>query len=235
MTEYQIIEVSWEEDLLRNRSHPQSVKVTTPGFLDFLKNKYYEYFDAGRPLDYYSDLSLLLSSFKDPLSGVLDYKVPTDYMLAYYYRRGMVACVSERVKIILEDNEVNKEEYILKPIRIKGLSEVYYLFFVPMISRCSAHIVYDESEFYIDDIDSPLHKQIISIRSDEDYRRIPNLKPRKIVLNTGNIDTRDIYYINGCNDVFFSKKITDAFSCQRIIGARIVPCGNKCTLFVKNN
>lgn len=232
MSRYQIIEVSWEEELLRRRTHPQSVKVTTPGFLDFLKKKYYEYYDAGRYLDYYSDLHMLLSSFDDPLSGELDYKGPIDYMLAYYYRRGMIACVSERFKTILDDKGVDKEEYILKPINIKGLSDCYYLFFVPMISRHQAHIVYKESEFYIDDIDSPLHKQSISILSDDDYSRFPRIKTRKIVLNSGNKGIRDIYYIDVCNHVFFSERIIEAFESQHIIGAKIVPWGNKCTLVV---
>lgn len=53
VNQYQIIEVSWEEKYLKGRTHPQSVRILTPGFLDELKKllyaegdeSFHEYFD----------------------------------------------------------------------------------------------------------------------------------------------------------------------------------------------
>lgn len=44
---YPIIELSWEKKYLKNRSFPQSVKITTPGFLETIKKLLYDYDDTG--------------------------------------------------------------------------------------------------------------------------------------------------------------------------------------------
>lgn len=75
-----------------------------------------------------------LKILNENLEGRLDYEdFSWDFMLAYYARPGMVAAVSGKVRKILEDLNVLKDEYTLKPVRILGREEQYYLLFLHQI------------------------------------------------------------------------------------------------------
>jgi hypothetical protein len=226
INDYQIIEVSWEERFLRKRTHPQSVKITTPGLLEQMKSKLYE---SGKDslYSYYESIPSILTKYTSPLSGELDYKTPLDFMDVYYYRPGMIACVSERVKRILEYVKVDSAEFILFPINLKNQADLFYLLFVPMIPITRANIDFSKSEYVDNHVGT---KEAVIISSAEEYLcHQGDFKPQKIVLSSI-APKRNIYHIESCSHVFYSKKIVDCFINEKITGAKVIPYGEICTL-----
>lgn len=68
VNQYQIIEVSWEEKYLKGRTHPQSVRILTPGFLDELKKLLYAEGDESFH-EYFDKIPEILERYPDPLIG----------------------------------------------------------------------------------------------------------------------------------------------------------------------
>ena len=94
--EYQAIEVSWDQKLLGRRSGPQRVKILTQAFDEYMRENNSDTFMHIRNLDWLYDRIPL------PLIGRFQYKDDSwDYMRAIYFRFGMIAAVSQKVKILL--------------------------------------------------------------------------------------------------------------------------------------
>ena len=113
--------VSWEKSLLRNRAAPQGVKILTKEWDDFILEH------TRTDQLYQKHQNWIFSSIPDNIKGVMDYKDDSwDFMTAYYIRSGMVAAVSMKVKAILEDMNVSKEEYVLVPIAIQDSNTQHF-------------------------------------------------------------------------------------------------------------
>ena len=140
--EYQAVWVSWDQKLLGRRSGPQTVKILTQAFDEYMRENNSDTFMHIRNLDWLYDRIPL------PLKGKFIYKDDSwDYMDAIYSRFGMIAAVSERVKRILEDLNVSQDEYVLKPISVEGSDRQIYLLFIKKIS--DAELIYPESSFKV--------------------------------------------------------------------------------------
>lgn len=230
--DYHIIDVSWDYKYLRGRPYPQSVRITTSGLLDCLKEILYE----ERPdslYNYYQSLPSLLNGFPEQLHGELDYKNPLDFMGVYYTRPGMVACVSNRVKSIFDTIGVNPDEYILKPITIKNQSAIYYVLFIPMIPISKAGIDFSTSVFSYAHNDNEGNHVVIS--NARDYlENQADYVPQKIVLEQTKV-LQDIYHIESCSNIFYSSRIVEAFKNEHISGAKIFPLEGKCKLVIKHS
>ena len=229
--DYHIIDVSWENKYLRGRTYPQSVRITTSGFLERLKEKLYEERDDSL-YHYYQSIPSILNEFPDQLQGELDYKQPLDFMGVYYTRPGMVACVSNRVKAIFDNIGVKSNEYILKPISIKNQPVLYYVLFIPIIPLSKAGIDYSASVFtytHNDKIGNSL-----TINNANDFlNHQADYSPQRIVLEQPK-PFRDIYHIEACTDIFYSNRIAEAFRNEHISGAKVFPPEAKCKLVIKN-
>ena len=234
--QYQIIDVSWDEKILKGHSHPQSVMIITPLFLECLKKQYNDYSSSGNYLLYYKKLKSIVDNFDCPLSGVLDYKKPLDYMIAYHYRRGMVACVSKKFIACLEKQKVAcPSEYFVKPIALNGIDELYYVLFIPMTGLQESSIDFQKSEFYIEDVESPHFKENAHIKDLEDFNKTRYAVPRKLFLHTHS-EPKSIYQIESCPHVFISELLVKELLQSNITGLDITPLNDApCKLYVEDD
>ena len=230
VNQYQIIEVSWEEKYLKGRTHPQSVRILTPGFLDELKKLLYAEGDESFH-EYFDKIPEILERYPDPLIGELDYKRPLDFMDVYFNRPGMIACISERVKAILERQVINRSEYLLKPIQLVNQPDMYYVLFIPMINIHNAGIDFKQSKYIYNKSDNKGDNLVI--KNTEDYlKHQDKYIPTKLVLKTNEL--RSIYHIESCIHIFYSKAIVESFLAERITGASVVPEGQFCSLCIEH-
>ncbi len=217
---YPIIELSWEKKYLKNRSFPQSVKITTPGFLETIKKLLYDYDDTGVS-PYFQRLRSFLEREDRLLTGVMDYKTPLDWMGVYYFSWGMVSCINEKVKTILENNAA-ETEFLLKQISIKGVDEPYYVLFVFMLSFEEAGVVFSNSEYEVVDRNSSDYGRLIHLTDSDEYRQHQlDFVPRKLCINPPG-KRRGIYFIESCSQLFYSPEIAEAFAVNHISGASVL-------------
>ena len=227
---YPEIELSWENKYLKNRSYPQSVRITTPGFLENIQRLLYDYDDNDvRP--YFQRLHSFLKQDDKRLTGVMDYKNPLDWMGVYYTRWGMVSCINEKVKSILEKNCADSD-YLLKPISVKGVEDPYYVLFVYMLSFEEAGVVFSESEYAVVDRNSSHFGEKIHLNGPEEYRKHQlDYVPKRLCLHPL-IKKKGIYFIESCSHIFYAPEIAKSFVANKVSGARIVPANENCILTV---
>lgn len=143
VVKYALLTQRWEyaEELIKREQGRRDEWTYSPLLMEKYKELCHK--DSGhRAFDVSWDKKLLgnraapqgLKILNENLEGRLDYEdFSWDFMLAYYARPGMVAAVSGKVRKILEDLNVLKDEYTLKPVRILGREEQYYLLFLHQI------------------------------------------------------------------------------------------------------
>ena len=143
VVKYALLTQRWEyaEELIKREQGRRDEWTYSPLLMEKYKELCHE--DSGhRAFDVSWDKKLLgnraapqgLKILNENLEGRLDYEdFSWDFMRAYYARPGMVAAVSGKVRKILEDLNVLKDEYTLKPVRILGREEQYYLLFLHQI------------------------------------------------------------------------------------------------------
>lgn len=212
MKQYHTVKVSWDEALLKRRTGPQSIKITTKSF-----DEYMEQYTYGNWNNYYRDIDFLYDRIPENLEGTFDYKdVTWDYMDAYFYRFSMIAAVSEKVKNILEDLNVSKDEYVLKPIKVKGYEGPYYLFFVKVLPE--SEIIYSKTLFRNNET-----KELCKFDSDDDVRQ--KIKDGILCASEIHLDSkhasRDIISIQYHPADFFSQRLVDAFREHNVKGVEI--------------
>jgi hypothetical protein len=221
------ISVSYDERLLKRHAEPQSVSITTPRFFK-------EYYPNIRDWDwtvYFANRDCFYRSIPNPLIGKLWYKGPIDFMDACYLRKGMVACVSEKIRRILMELQVNKEEYILHPIVISKEEALYYILFIPFLSIEELKIDFDNSVF---DYALWPNEKLRYFRSKEElYEYLLNrdnpLRTKRLVLDKS-LMQRDIInagFIHG--DIYFSNRIIEAFNEEQVIGYQVLQPGSEGT------
>lgn len=223
MNEYQQfhqIDVSYDETLLKNRSEPQSVSITTR---DFFKKYYPRLYDWDWD-SYFEDKEGFYKRIPTPLSGRLWYKGPVDFMDACYLRPGMVACVSEKVKEILADLQINNEEYYLHPITISKEDGAFYILFVPFLSVEELQIDFENTLFNF----KPWpEEQLTRFQNNNELLTYLSQKDnplwtKRLVLNKSlcHKDIINAGFIHG--DIYFSNRIIEAFEKEHVIGYQIL-------------
>ena len=208
-TKFFSVDVSWDEKILKKRSHPQSVKILTSEFDEYI-DKYDHDWDL-----YFSHIEDFFDNMPQLLEGKFDYKDGTwDYMVAYFRRRGMIAAVSEKVKNILEELHVQKNEYVLKPINIQGYDGPYYLMFVPFIP--DSELIYPLSDFV-----NFFTKEIYNFENITKMKEHINDIYLLNVCLPDKYKERDIILVQWCAGVFFSKRLARAFIENNVKGFRV--------------
>lgn len=216
--DYFDVRVSWDEKLLKRRGHPQGIEILSKEWNTYMRTR------CGKTWDeYFQAESTLFDEMPRPILGKLDYpRGPLwDYMDAYPYRDNMLACVSERVKRLLEQLQVAPSEYVLEPVSVKQVEVPLYLLFVRKIVRWKdIDVDYKKSTFV-----NPIKMEIIPGVTEE------ILKERRtagILTSPKNIVARkrpfylDIICIETCGGVFFSERLVNAFLQEGIVGFEIV-------------
>jgi hypothetical protein len=222
---YLQIEVSWDEKLLKRRTAPQSVSITTKDFF----TKYYPRLYDWDWKTYFSNREGFYKIIPSPLTGKLWYKGPIDFMEACYTRQGMIACVSKKVKDIIIGLNGSEREFIFHPIRIFGEDDIFYILFVPFLSVEELGINYHYSIFGTKNIKTD-EKTIVSFYDDQtlDEYVSDNDNPLltfNLVLNPA-IKNRDVInagYIHGYT--YFSDRIVNAFEENHIVGYEVLKPG----------
>lgn len=220
--QYNMIEISWDEKLLKRRAAPQSVEITSKDFNIYLKtNECRSDWE-----DYMSRQTWLFDNIPEPIYGKLDYKGPIDYMWPYPVRKGMVACINEKVKGIFERLNVSKDEYVLKSIIIKGHEDTpFYLFFVPL---CPVSDIIFPACTVVERVVGEgwdCRPVTVPINSHEDYLRAEKRMGietyiRELVVKD-KYRKKDIITFQGFVPVFFSERIVNAFREENVVGAAI--------------
>lgn len=205
---YHTVGVSWDEKILKRRSMPQGIKITTQSFDDYMKR--YDNWE-----NYFRDISFLYDHIPNNIEGTFRYKDDTwDFMYAYFFRFSMIAAVSEKVKNILEELKVSKEEYVLKPIKVKECEGPYYLMFVKIIPE--SELLYSQTLFRND------YTKEVSRFADNDGRlaRSYHFYASDIYLHV-KYKCRDIINIQYSSAFFFSQRLVDAFHEHDVKGCEI--------------
>lgn len=216
--EYQAVWVSWDQKLLGRRSGPQTVKILTQAFDEYMRENNSDTFMHIRNLDWLYDRIPL------PLKGKFIYKDDSwDYMDAIYSRFGMIAAVSERVKRILEDLNVSQDEYVLKPISVEGSDRQIYLLFIKKIS--DAELIYPESSFKVYPPERMMHFSSYNERA-----MVPDGCGVRDIFLPESYRNRDIINLQSSVPVFFSQRLVDAFEENKIKGFSVFLKNHKTTL-----
>lgn len=207
--------VSWDSSLLGRRATTQGVKILSKEWDEHM-SKY-----ASTDLLYQENQSWIFDNIPKNIEGTLDYKDDSwDFMDAYYFRSGMVAAVSVKVKEILEDINVSKEEYTLIPIHIKDSDTQYYLMFIKSIGHKEI------------DFSNSLYKKIIG---EGEYRKFASYSdfsdstewytiafpalPQKYA-------KRDLIYIQNGKETYMSERLIKAFRSADIKGIEFKAIGS---------
>lgn len=224
---YREIGFSWDEALLGKNDHPQSVRITTPGFFDKIYPKY-PVWDIGWK-DYFDFQADLFDRIKKvSLSGRLEinHQPPFDYMRTYYWRDTIVACVSQKVKTVFEELQINEEEAIFCPISIPKVKDSFYLLFAPIIPFEWATIDYLHSVFTDKDGNilkySGTDEFLSSLYSDA----VVQIKKNVI---SPHCKSKDVIHLP-FGPVYFSNRIINAFKKNTIVGSEII---EKSSIFYK--
>ena len=216
------IGVSYDEKLLKRRSSPQAVSITTR---DFFKKYYPRLYDWDWNT-YFADRDGFYNRIPSPLTGKLWYKGPIDFMYACYFRIGMVACVSEKIKQILLELDVDKKEYFLHPIVIPKEEAPFYVLFVPFLSISELKIDFNNSLFVIADNEQLRTFKDEAELSDYISNRDNLFRAKELVLDKS-LCQKDIInagFIHG--NIYFSDRIIQAFEKEQVIGYEVCHPGS---------
>lgn len=222
------IQVSWDEKLLKRRGGPQSVSITTRDFF----SRYYPRLCEWRWKDYFSDRDGFYQRIPVPLTGKLWYKGPIDFMDACYNRKGMVACVSNKVKNIFHELKVDSGEFVLHPIEIQNEQDDFYVLFIPFLSNEELRIDYSRTLFNYAPWPDVLERYFSGEQELQEYLSDINnpLRTKRLVIDQslGNRDIINAGYIHG--DIYFSERIIQAFREREVIGYEVEDSPTACPL-----
>ena len=191
---------------------PHTVKIKSKDFLDYVSEK------NRNILMYFKNEHDIYINMPDEIEGqIIKRKDYVDFMDFSPACLSLKAVVSAKVKNVLEQIHVRKSEYILKRIKIDGIASDFYLLFVPIIK--DTEFVYPKCEF----IDIYNEKCKVFQNRKEFYNDNDIYFPKRITL-TPKYRNQDLLYPQG-SDVFFSKRVLDAFADEKIVGYDIIRGG----------
>ena len=209
---YEIVQVTYDDEILKRKAMAQKLVIKTPEYFEFM-NKF-----CKTRADNIHNNPWLYQNIPDNLEGELQYKDNRwDYMDTEFFRYGLVAAVSEKVKKIFEDLNISKDEYVMKPILDRRYGIQYYLLFVYIIP--TSELIYPDSVFY-----EWLKEDVkIQFQSYEERMRVFNEKKTsfpiwKTVLPKKYADRDIILMESAGGDPYFSERIINAFKEQKVFG-----------------
>ena len=192
---------------------PHTVKLCSKTFLNYVAEK------CRNISMYFANKQSLYDNMPNGIVGHLlkrkDYIDIMDFTPACL---SLKAVVSGKVKKIFEDLQVNKTEYILKELTIKGIESKFYLLFVPIIR--DTEFVYPKCEFV--DMSDDSKKKVYQNRQ-EYYNDTETYFLKNVTLDA-KYQSFDILYPQGM-DVFFTERIINAFEKEGITGYDIIKGG----------
>ena len=192
---------------------PHTIKLCSKDFLNYIAEK-------NRNISmYFANKNDLYENIPNGIIGhILKRKNFVDIMDFTPACLSLKAVVSEKVKNIFENLQINEIEYFLKEITITGFENKFYLLFVPIIR--DSEFVYPKCEFVnmFDDSDKKIFKNRQEYYSDKETYFL-----QKVTLSS-KYQGFDLLYPQG-SDVFFSEKIINAFEREGVIGYDIIKGG----------
>ena len=213
---YEIVDVTFDEEILKRKSMPQQLKIKTPEYFEFM-DKY-----CKTRADNIRNNPWLYQNIPDNLEGELKYKDKKwDYMDAEFFRYGLLAAVSEKVKDIFEDLNISKDEYVMKPILDRRYGIQYYLLFAYVIPI--SELIYPDSVFY------EWLKEDVRIQFQSYEERMKALNEKKTffpiwkTVLPKKYAQRDIILMEDAShsNPYFSERIINAFKERKVLGYRL--------------
>lgn len=214
MKRYYQITSTIDPKVIGRSSGPYTVKITSNEFVRYkaTTNKNLKM--------YFAHKDTIYKNLPEPLFGYLEGKKSCiDYMDCYPFFLSMKAVVSSRVKRIFENLNINKTEYILKPITLRGAEEQYYLLFIPIIP--DTELIYSKTLFenVSDKNDVKMFKDSEELHGAEKlYIAKKAILPRKY-------STYKILDVQATFGPFFSEDIINAFEEEGIVGYDVIRGG----------
>lgn len=216
MKKYYQITTTIDPKVIGRSSGPYTIKITTKGFGKYAME------NCRGMLMYFAHKDTIYEHLPDNLTGTLERKKKCiDYMDYYPKFLSLNAVVSERIKRILEELNVGKNEYILKPITIKNADEPYYLLFVPILDY--SELIFPktvfEDIFPKDAFGRVLVKgEDIVFNSVEEYLSTKGAYTIRKGVLPQKYSEYDILHLPACPEAFFSERILKAFEEAGIVG-----------------
>lgn len=138
-----------------------------------------------------------------------------DYMETCPFVSSLNSIISDKFKTILEDLNVNKNEYFLRQIRIKNFEEQhYYLLFIPYVKK--SEIIFPECEFRNDITE----EEKIHFKDCESWSEDHSKYTAKKVVLTSKYKNNDIIFVE-FSGLFFSERIVDELFRNNIVGLEL--------------
>lgn len=228
VVKYALLTQRWEyaEELIKREQGRRDEWTYSPLLMEKYKELCHE--DSGhRAFDVSWDKKLLgnraapqgLKILNENLEGRLEYEdFSWDFMRAYYAHPGMVAAVSGKVRKILEDLNVLKDEYTLKPVRILGREEQYYLLFLHQIP----HTEIDFSKSLYKGNEKTYRK----FSSYSEYMEKTNFAIIGFPVLPKKYKKRDLICIQDCAIHYMSARLIKAFQESGVKGIEFSPTSN---------
>ena len=206
---HKIVDVTWDGKVLKRRGYPQTVYIRTKEYWD-----YNEMYNHNENMNL-QNRSWVYDKIPDNLEGELLYKdITWDFMYASF-SEGLIAAVREKVVKIFEEIGISKDEYVFKPIKIKGVDLTYYLLFIKKIS---------EDEISLKDSKMRLHSApsiSVTFNSHQEKMDFEELVTYTAIAIPKRYQEKDIIFVDGTIHCFFSQRLIDAFERHNVKGFEV--------------
>lgn len=215
MRKYHQIRASIDPKIIGRSESPISVEITNKIFTE-QRTKYA--LDVNK---YFEDFQHLYSYFPKGLTGKMYQrkKDPIDIMQVIPFYMSLRFAVSEKVKAILEELQVNKAEYHLEKFIIDGSNDNFYFLFIPLLKN-SEYIDYEKTIYY-----DGLNDKYAVFDTYETYLRGSGNFSAKTLYVKSVLESRDIISLQGAGP-FYSERIIEAFKKENIVGYDIITKGD---------
>ena len=209
---YHQITYTLDSKVIRNSNNPHTVEIKD--------NRVLSHIESLNINNYFLRKEQLYSCFPNNVEGkLLGRKRCIDFMQVSPFILTCQFVISEKVKSVLTDLGVNKNEYVLKPIKIHGFVDTFYLFFVPLIS--DTKFIYPKTEWvrlFEDNIEPVIFQD-----KDSYYADLEQYMIRKLTLPS-KYKGYDLLYPQ-TSGLFLSDRIIEEFDRRGIVGYDVINSG----------
>ncbi|WP_348674188.1 hypothetical protein [Duncaniella dubosii] len=213
MKRYFQLKASWDPKVIGRSETCHTVGITSKDYLE-----YTDQIDQDLDKFFYGKQKSVYDNMPGNLTGVLHNKRKfTDFMSIVPYFKGLEAIVSERIKEVFECLCIPENEYILKPISLRGTDMPYYLLFIPIIE--DTEFIYPETIFRRGS------DQYKTFNTREEYF---NFNEVGYYIQTVGLPQKYLSYeiLNpDWSGAFYSERIIDAFEEAGIVGYQVIRGG----------
>ncbi|WP_302568326.1 hypothetical protein [Culturomica massiliensis] len=209
---YHQITYTLDSKVIRNSNNPHTVEIKDKRVLSHIESLNIS--------NYFLRKKQLYSCFPNDVEGkLLRRKKCIDIMQVSPFILTCQFVVSEKVKSVLIDLGVKKNEYVLKPIKIYGFADTFYLFFVPLIS--DTEFIYPKTEWVRQFGDN--NEPVIFQDRDFYYADLNQYSIKKLTLPS-KYKGYDLLYPQ-TSGLFLSDRIIEEFERKRIVGYDVINGG----------